>query len=74
MLCAKSQPDFQKKVCTNEKSMYKKEHPKGKSFPGEALKEILHYVDPTLKDWLFNTSVIHYWVIDLLNNNTNTMN
>ena len=66
MLCVKSQPDFQKKLCTNEKSMYKKGHAKRKSFPGETLKEVLHYEHPTLKDWLFNTSVIHYWEIDLL--------
>ena len=43
-----------------------------KSFPGVTSKELLHYVDPTLKDGIYNTAIIHVAVNDLLNNkNTN---
>ena len=39
-----------------------------KSFPGATSKELLHYVDPTLKDGIYNTAIIHVGVNDLLNN------
>ena len=43
-----------------------------KSFTGATLKRLLHYVDPTLKDRIYNTAFIHVGVNDLLNNkNTN---
>ena len=43
-----------------------------KSFPRASSKELLHYVDPTLKDGIYNTAIIHVGVNDLLNNkNTN---
>ena len=43
-----------------------------KSFLGVTSKELLHYVDPTLKDGIYNTAIIHVGVNDLLNNkNTN---
>ena len=42
------------------------------SFPGATSKELLHYVDPTLRDGIYNTAIIHVGVNDLLNNkNTN---
>ena len=45
---------------------------KMKSFPGVTSKELLHYVDPTLKDGIYNTAIIHVGVNKLLNNkNTN---
>ena len=41
-------------------------------FLGWLQKELLHYVDPTLKDWIYDTAIIHVGVNDLLNNkNTN---
>ena len=43
-----------------------------KSFPRASSKELLHCVDPTLKDGIYNTAIIHVGVNDLLNNkNTN---
>ena len=39
-----------------------------KSFPGATSKELLHYVDPTLRDGIYNTAIIHVGVNDLLNN------
>ena len=39
-----------------------------KSFPGATSKELLHYVDPTLKDGINNTGIKHVGVNDLLNN------
>ena len=39
-----------------------------KSFPGATSKELLHYMDPTLKDGIYNTAIIHVGVNDLLNN------
>ena len=39
-----------------------------KSFPGATSKELLHYVDPTLKDGIYNAAIIHVGVNDLLNN------
>ena len=38
-----------------------------KSFPGATSKELLHYVDPTLKDGINNTAIKHVGVNDLLN-------
>ena len=53
-------------------SLIKKGYGKMKSFPGVTSKELLHYVDPTLKDGIYNTAIIHVGVNDLLNNkNTN---
>ena len=53
-------------------SLVKKGYAKMKSFPGATSKELLHYVDPTLKDGIYNTAIIHVGVNDLLNNkNTN---
>ena len=43
-----------------------------KSFPRASSKKLLHYVDPTLKDGIYNTAIIHVGVNDFLNNkNTN---
>ena len=45
-----------------------------KSFPG-ATSKVLHYVDPTFKDGICNTTIIHVAVNDLVNdllNNKNT--
>ena len=39
-----------------------------KSFPRATSKELLHYVDPTLKDGIYNTAIIYVGVNDLLNN------
>ena len=33
-----------------------------KSFPGATSKELLHYVDPTLKDGINNTGIKHVGV------------
>ena len=41
-----------------------------KSFPG-ATSKVLHYVDPTFKDGICNTTIIHVGVNDLLNNKNN---
>ena len=49
-------------------SLVKKGYAKMKSFPGATSKELLHYVDPTLKDGIYNTAIIHVGVNDLLNN------
>ena len=49
-------------------SLVKKGYVKMKSFPGATLKELLHYVDHTLKDGIYNTAIIHVGVNDLLNN------
>ena len=35
---------------------------KMKSFPGVTSKELLHYVDPTLKNGIYNTAIIHVGV------------
>ena len=41
-------------------------------FPGATSKELLHCVDPTLKDGIYNTAIIHVGVNNLLNKkNTN---
>ena len=52
----------------------KKGYAKMKSFPG-ATSKVLHYVDPTFKDGICNTTIIHVavndLVNDLLNKNTN---
>ena len=37
-----------------------------KSFPGVISKELLHYVDPTPKDGIYNTTIIYVGVSDLL--------
>ena len=37
-------------------SLIKKGYVKMKSFPGAASKELLHYIDPTLKDGVYNTA------------------
>ena len=43
-----------------------------KSFPGATSNELLHYGDPTLKDGIYNTAIIHVGVNNLLSNkNTN---
>ena len=53
-------------------SLVKKGYAKMKSFPGATSKELLHYMDPTLKDGIYNTAIMHVGVNDLLNNkNTN---
>ena len=53
-------------------SLVKKGYAKMKSFPGATSKELLHYMDPTLKDGIYNTAIIDVGVNDLLNNkNTN---
>ena len=45
-----------------------------KSFPGATSKQLLHYVDPTLKDGICNTAIIHVGVNNFLNNkNTNNV-
>ena len=49
-------------------SLVKKGYAKMKSFPGATSKELLHYVDPSLKDGIYNTAIIHVGVNDLLNN------
>ena len=49
-------------------SLVKKGYAKMKSFPGATSKELLHYVDPTLRDGIYNTAIIHVGVNDLLNN------
>ena len=49
-------------------SLVKKGYAKMKSFPGATSKELLHYVDPTLKDGINNTAIKHVGVNDLLNN------
>ena len=49
-------------------SLVKKGYAKMKSFLGVTSKELLHYVDPTLKDGIYNTAIIHVGVNDLLNN------
>ena len=53
-------------------SLVQKGYAKMKSFPGATSKELLHYMDPTLKDGIYNTAIIDVGVNDLLNNkNTN---
>ena len=53
-------------------SLVKKGYPKMKFFPGATSKELLHCVDPTLKDGIYNTAIKHVGVNNLLNNkNTN---
>ena len=53
-------------------SLVKKGYAKMKSFPGATSKELLHYVDATVKDRIYNTAIIYVGVNDLLNNkNTN---
>ena len=38
-----------------------------KSFPGSTSKELLYYVEPTLKNKKFDNSLLHVGVNDLLN-------
>ena len=52
--------------------LVKKNYAKMKSFPGVTSNKLLHYMDPTLKDRVYNTAVIHVWVKDLLNNKNTT--
>ena len=52
-------------------SLVQKGYAKMKSFPGATSKELLHYMDPTLKDGIYNTAIIDVGVNDLLNKNTN---
>ena len=40
-----------------------------KYFPGATSKELLHDEDPTSKDAIYSTAVIHVGVCNLLNNN-----
>ena len=39
-----------------------------KNFPGEASKDLLHYVDTTLQDNLFQVAVIRIAINDIVNN------
>ena len=53
-------------------SLVRKSYAKMKPFPEATSKKLLHYVDPTLKDWIYITAIIHVEVHNLLNNkNTN---
>ena len=49
-------------------SLVRKSYAKMKPFPEATSKKLLHYVDPTLKDWICMTAIIHVEVHDLLNN------
>ena len=49
-------------------SLVRKSYAKMKPFPEATSKKLLHYVDPTLKDWICITAIIHVEVHDLLNN------
>lgn len=46
---------------------------KFKSFPGATSKELLHYVEPTLEQYSFNTAIIHVGVNDIINNTTDEL-
>ena len=43
--------------------------PKTKSFPSVTSKELIRYIEPTLKDESFDTALIHVGVNDLSKNN-----
>ena len=52
--------------------LVKKGYAKMKSFSGATSKELLHYVDPSLQDGIYNTAIIHVGVSEPSNNkNTN---
>ena len=44
-----------------------KDHAQSKSFPGGTSKELLYYVEPTLKSKKFDTTLLHVGVNELLN-------
>ena len=52
----------------NELNSSLKGYTKMKSFPGAASKELLHYIESTLKDGSFGTAVIYVSVSHLLKN------
>ena len=52
--------------------LVKKGYAKMKSFSGATSKELLHYVDPSLQDGIYNTAIVHVGVSEPSNNkNTN---
>ena len=47
---------------------------KFKYFPGATSKDLLHYIDPTLEDQIFNVAIIHVGTNDILNNGQDAIN
>ena len=60
--------NFKRKTKYNINSSLNNRSARFKYFPGATSKDMLHYVDATLQDNLFEVAVIHIGINDIVNN------